>query len=186
MDQNDSVARRARSGASAARLIAALVLAATSAGAPSTVAGQAPGASGDGNAPTISGIRAHLFRNKTGQWSDDILGPQQGGLWNTIAGPNAANATLVVVEVSGQPGGTYTGYFGPETKYRVRLVAREGARRLLLDKAQTIPVLNDQGKVTLAFLLHQSGCRPVRVTASIVGARPSKPVERSLNFACGE
>ncbi len=186
MNQNNSVARGTLSSAAGVRLIASLALAATSACAPSVVAGQAPGASTDGNVPAISGMRAHLFRNKTGEWSDDIFSPKHGGLWNSIAGPNSANATLVVVEVAGPPGGTYTGYFGPETKYGVRLVAREGLRKLLLDRTQTIPVLNDQGKVRLAFLLHQSGCAPVRLTASVVGARPSKPVERSLNFACGE
>jgi hypothetical protein len=186
MDKNKSVACGLRATSPVLRLVARLALAVTSVGAPSPVAGQAPSPPGEANVPTVSGMRAHLFRNKTGQWSDDILGDQQGRLWNTIAGPNSANATLVVVEVSGPPGGTYTGYFGPETKYSVRLVAREGQRRLLLDQAQVIPVLNDQGKVSLAFLVRQSGCAPVRLTASIIGARPSKPLQRSLNFACGE
>jgi hypothetical protein len=168
------------------RLIAVVTLAMASACAPSPVAGQASGAVAPSDGPTISGMRARLFRNKTGEWSEDILAPGYSGSWNSIAGPNAANATLVVVEVSGPPGGTFTGYFGPQTKYRVRLVAREGARKVLLDQAQTIPILNDQGRVSLAFLVHQAGCTPVRLTASIVGARPSKPLQRSLNFACGE
>jgi hypothetical protein len=186
MLHNISVGRAAASTRGAARLIAAVALAATSACAPATVAGQAPSASRSADVPAIGGMRAHLFQNKKGEWSEDILAPQYGGSWNSIAGPNAANATLVVVEVSGPPGGTFTGFFGPETKYRVRLVAREGSRRVLLDQTQTIPVLNDQGKASLAFLLHQSGCTPVRLTASVVGARASKPLQRSLNFACGE
>jgi hypothetical protein len=137
--------------------------------------------------PTISGIRAHLFHNKTGRLSDvDILGSEQPGLWNTVAGPDAAKSTLVIVEVSGPPSGTFTGYFGPETKYMVRLVAREGRSKLLLDQRQTIPVLSDQGKVSLAFLVHQGGCAPVHLTATLVGAHSGKPLERSLNFACGE
>jgi hypothetical protein len=155
--------------------------------APPVIAAQTPDTSRAGGGPTISGIRAHLFHNKSGKLSDvDLLGPTEPALWNTIAGPEAAKSTLVVVEVSGPPSGTFTGYFGPETKYMVRLVAREGRAKLLLDQRQVIPVLSDRGKVSLAFLLHQSGCVPVRLTASLVGARPAKPVERSLDFACGE
>jgi hypothetical protein len=155
--------------------------------APRALAAQAPDAARKTSGPTISGMRAHLFHNKSGKLSDvDLLGPSEPALWNTIAGPDAAKSTLVVVEVSGPPSGTFTGYFGPETKYMVRLVAREGGAKVLLDQRQLIPVLSEQGKVSLALLLHQSGCRPIRLTASLVGVRPGKAVERSLDFACGE
>jgi len=186
MQINRRIARQASSLRAVTRLIVWLALAVTSACAPAPAAGQAPSASRNRDVPAIAGMRAHLFQNKKGEWSEDVLAPQYGGSWNSVAGPNAANATLVVVEVSGPPGGTFTGFFGPETRYRVRLIAREGAKRVLLDQTQTIPVLNDQGRVSLAFLLHHGGCAPVRLTASIVGARPSKPLQRSLNFACGE
>ena len=138
--------------------------------------------------PAISGIRAHLFQNKTATLSDDVSNPKSAGLWNSIAGPNAANAVLVVVEVSGPPGGTYTGHFGPHTKYLVRLVAQETGRapRRLLDQSQTIPVLSDRGQVYLGFLIHQDGCAPVRLTATIVGQHAGKPFGTSLSFACGE
>ena len=53
-------------------------------------------------------MRAHLFQNKRGVISEDVLA-KPGGLANTIAGPDSANAALIVVEVSGAPGGTYTG-----------------------------------------------------------------------------
>ena len=163
------------------RFVFALGLAAQT---PSGPARDAP-ASG---APNVSSMRAHLFQNKSGQLSQDILDPKYGGSWNAIAGPNASDATLVVVEVSGSPGGTYTGFFGPKTKYAVRLVAREGGRRpkLLLDATRAIPVLNDDGKVYVAFFLNQGGCAPVRLTATTVGVGAGKPLERSLNFACGE
>ncbi len=167
-------------------LVAALALATMTACSPAPVAGQTASPSRGGDVPSITGMRAHLYQNKKGDWSEDILAPSYGGSWNSVAGPNAANATLVVVELSGPPGGTFTGFFGPETRYRVRLVAREGSKKVLLDQTQTIPVLNDQGKVSLAFLVHQTGCAPVRLTASVLGARPSKSFQRSLSFACGE
>ena len=69
--------------------------------APSTLSTQTAAENPASTTPAISGMRAHLFQNKKGEWSEDILAPQCGGLWNSIAGPNAANATLVIVEVSG-------------------------------------------------------------------------------------
>jgi hypothetical protein len=138
-------------------------------------------------APAISQVRVHLFQNKTAAWSDDILDPKFGELWNTIAGPGASNAALVIIEVSGTAGATYSGFFGPSTKYAVRLVARDvGRTAKAIDQSQTIPVLNDQGKGYLAFMFHQDGCKPVRLSATIVGLRAGKPVEKSLDFACGE
>ena len=64
-----------------------------------------------GGQPTVIGIRAHLFQNKLGTISDDVLG-KPGGLSNTIAGADSANAALIVVEVSGAPGGHAPGTSG--------------------------------------------------------------------------
>ena len=187
MNQNSDRGRRRQSSAAALIVGASIAHLALALLAPAALGAQAPAASRAGRAPTISAVRAHLFHNKSGKLSDvDLLGPTEPALWNTIAGPDAAKSTLVVIEVSGPPSGTFTGYFGPDTKYMVRLVAREGGAKVLLDQRQVIPVLSADGKVSLAFLLHQSGCRPVRLTASLVGLRPGKPVERSLDFACGE
>lgn len=160
-------------------------LASTMSCAASAVVAQS--ASSPATVPTLSGMRALLFQNKTGDWSPDVLSPEHRDLLsNSIAGPTSANATLVVIEVSGPPGGTFTGYFGRATKYSVHLVAREGTRKIILDQTQTIPVLNDQGKVSLSFLVHQTGCLPVRLTASIVGDHAPPAIQKSLNFACAE
>lgn len=137
----------------------------------------------DRQAPvTISGVHARLFENRSAEWSADLLAPDAAGPWNTVA---TANATLIVVEVSGPPGGTFNGFFGPRTRYAVRLVATE-RRRTLLDARQTLPVLNDQGKVSLVFLVHQGGCAPVHLAVSIDGAGHAPRWEGTLPFACGE
>lgn len=156
--------------------------------APSVLGAQAVDTNPVKAAPTLIGMKAYLFRNKSATWSDNILDPAYGGSWNSIAGPNAANATLVVVEVSGPPGATYTGYFGNRTKYSVRLVASEMGRKTkrLLDQTQPIPVLSDQGKVHLGFLLYQGGCATVRLTATVIGPGSAKALDESLHFACGE
>ena len=142
--------------------------------------------SGDTRVPRVAAIRARLFLNKSSGWSDDMLASGAADLRNSNAGPDASNATLVIVEVSGEPGGNYTGYFGAATKYAVRLVAREGGAKSLLDESQLLPVLNAQGSIHLAFLLHQGGCEPVTLRVSVVGAVTGPPIERTLAFTCGE
>jgi hypothetical protein len=163
-----------------------LLLAVLTALAPTTACTQAS-RTATRTVPKVLRVRAYLFENKTAKWSDDVLDPMYAGLINTVAGSDASNATLVVVQLSGEPGGTYTGHFGPDTKYVVRLVAREAERSApLIDQSQVIPVLNAEGQVTVAFLLHQDGCKSIRLSATVVGIETSKPVEQSLNFICRE
>jgi hypothetical protein len=170
-------------------LVLGVVLAASS---PSLAAEQTRAASGSSESsadvPVISGMRAHLFEHKKALLSEDVLDPRYRGSWNSVAGPNAANATLVVVEVSGPPSGTFNGFFGPGTKYLVHLTAREAGAspKLLLDVSVVVPVLSTDGKAYLPFLVRQGGCAPVKVTAQLTGAQTRKPVERTLRFACGE
>ena len=135
--------------------------------------------------PTISGVEAHLFENKTAAWSGNLFDPKAGELWNTVAGPKASNAVLIVVQVTGAPDGAYTGVLGAGTKYAVRLSAREAGRHAF-DQSQTIPVLDDKGKAYLVFLIYQNGCQPLQLTTKVVGRGAGKPLKKSLDFACGE
>lgn len=152
---------------------------------PVAACSQVPDA-GSSDMPSITGIRGHLFQNKTGTLSGDVLAPGAPELWNSFAGPGAANATVLVLEISGLPGSGYSGAPGSGPRYRAHVVAREtGQPAPLLDQAQAIPVLSDEGKAYLVFVLYQGGCAPVTVTASVEGIG-STPVERSLDFACGE
>jgi hypothetical protein len=138
------------------------------------------------NAPVIRTMRAQLFLNKKGAWSGDVLAAGAPDLRNSGAGPDASNATLVIVEVAGEAGANYTGSLGTGTKYSVRLVAREGRDKTILDQTQRIPVPDARGTVHLPFLLRQGGCSAIVLRASIVGAVAGKPVERTLAFTCGE
>ena len=142
----------------------------------------------DRSGPTVAGMRVHLFRNKSATLSEDVLARDQQDLVNTKAGPESTNAALVVVEVAGPPGGTYTGFFGPKTHFRVRLVAQEQGRKpsRLLDQMQTIPVLDDKGRVFLGFWLMPGGCAPVVLTATIAELPSAKPMQKTLDYACGE
>jgi hypothetical protein len=165
-------------------LLGAMALLST--GQPVLESQSAPKTLSAASAPVIRTMRAQLFLNKKGAWSNDVLAAGAADLRNSGAGPDASNTTLVVVEVGGQAGANYTGSLGTGTKYSVRLVAREGRDKTLLDQTQRIPVLDARGTVHLPFLLRQGGCSAVVLRASIVGAVASKPVERTLTFTCGE
>ena len=47
-------------------------------------------------------------------------------LWNTIAGAKSADATMVVVQMSGPPNAAFTGAPSGNARYLLRLVALEG------------------------------------------------------------
>jgi len=133
--------------------------------------------------PVVSAIRAQLFQNKSGQLSENVLDPKYRGGWNTIAGPNATNATLIVVVVSGVRADYDSGQ-----KYSVKLVARETGRspKVLLSSTQSVPASDDRGMIYLPFLIYQTGCSPVHVSVVLIGPQRGKPLERTMAFACGE
>jgi hypothetical protein len=140
------------------------------------------------SAPSVTGMRAFLFQNKTGELSEDVLSAPATPLWNTIAGAKSADATMVVVQVSGPLNAPFNTAARGNARYLLRLVALEGKRATrLLDRTVPIPALTDSGAVYVSFLLRQNGCSNVRLIASIVGPRAAaKPFEQSLSFACGE
>jgi hypothetical protein len=103
-------------------------------------------------------------------------------LWNTIIGGGqgggASSATLVVVEVSGQPG-SYAG------ESSVELVVR-GEKKEVLRRRQSLDVLSSKGKGYVGFWLYDTGCDPLRVSAKLTGKTKSNPVEIEIPFRCGE
>lgn len=138
-------------------------------------------------APKVSALRLHLFENKSGHLSDNLLASPDPGLWNSIAGPHAASSAMVVVEVSGQPSAAYNGRAGGLPRYTVRLNASErGRSRPLLDQQQPLPVLGENGKVYVAFMILPSGCTAVQLVASLVGPNAAPPVRAAVPMACGE
>jgi hypothetical protein len=142
-----------------------------------------PGASG--GEPVISAIRVHLFFNKSATWSGDLFEAKPSSLANSMSGPEASNASLVVIEVSGPPGAAYSGTGDPLSKRAVHLVAR-AAGKSVIDRSQPIPVLSDAGKAYLAFMIYPSGCNSIQLIATLVGAGRTESKEKSLDFACGE
>lgn len=139
-------------------------------------------------APVLS-IEARLFVSRTGQFSDDVLGPNGRGLGNVVIGPEASTATFVVVRVAGPaplPAGS-----------RVRLVAteepsrlhgrRRGGPRVILDQSARLPsAAAADGSIFVGFWLADTGCTPIRLNATVTRSSRRAAAEAWLGFLCYE
>jgi hypothetical protein len=131
----------------------------------------------------ITDVRVQLFYSREGTFSGNLVGtPNMNSLWNTVIGAGqgggASSATLVVVEVSGQPN-SYAG------KSSVDLAVR-GEKKEVLHRRQRLDVLSGKGKGYIGFWLYDTGCEPLRVSAKLVGKTKSSPVNVEIPFRCGE
>jgi hypothetical protein len=130
----------------------------------------------------ISALRAQLFYSDRGTFSRDVLADTALALWNTPIGEGngggPSSSTLVVVEVSGAP----ESY---EADRSVELTAMAESR-LLLRRTLPISGLNDRGRGYAGFLVYDTGCTPVRLSARIVGQTPAATRTAIIPFDCGE
>ena len=131
----------------------------------------------------ITDVRVHLFYSTTATFSATLVGnPQIRALWNTPIGEGDAgapsDATLVVVEISGQPGSFAE---GRSVELAVREKNKETFRR-----SQRLSVLSDQGHSYVAFWLYDTGCSPLRISAALLGQRNTSRRVIDVPFQCGE
>lgn len=132
---------------------------------------------------SISKIEAKLYFPESGEFSQDMLAVPRLNLWNSITGAGWAehpsNATLVLVEVSGDPN---TGPAGLSVELTVADARNDSVimkRRLKLGFAEA-------DKQKEAFWLYGTGCVPLKLKARLVGQGGSAAMVRSIPFACGE
>jgi hypothetical protein len=130
----------------------------------------------------ITDLRAQLFYSDRGSLSDNLLARPNLALWNTIIGEGDAGgrstATLIVVEVTGQPD-SYGG------KRRVEL-AVSTERKEILRRQLSFGVVGNQGHAYVGFWLYETGCEPLRISTALLGQPdPSRRVA-TLPFHCGE
>ena len=134
----------------------------------------------------ITTVKALLFYEGTGTFSRDVLAKPDFAFWNTIIGEGDAegpsNSTLVLVEVTGSASSN-----GPSPSRKVAFTAIAAGKVLLKRTADIhLDLSRDSGKFYAAFWLYDTGCNPVKVTATIAGqARPSS-MTKTIPFACGE
>src|SRR5437868_2047107 len=131
----------------------------------------------------ITAIKAMLFFDEKGTFSDDLFTQPNLALWNTIIGEGSAgspsNSTLVMVEVSGK--------YNPDEaapNRKVELTAT-AARKILLKRLADIRIGKD-GKYYAAFWLYDTGCDKVKLSARLTGQTQPSSMTKTIPFACGE
>lgn len=131
----------------------------------------------------INAMRAMLFYENSGKFSQDILADKNFALWNVIIGAGSAegasHSTLVVVEVSGKAGSYETGR-------KIQFTATDAQGRTLVTRGVPTGIMSDAGKFFAAFWLYDTGCSPVTLTARIMGQRQPSAMTKKIPFACGE
>lgn len=131
----------------------------------------------------ITAIKAMLFYEEKGTFSDDLLTQPDVALWNTIIGEGSAgspsNSTLVMVEVSGK--------YNPDEAAPNRKVefTATAAKKILLKKLADIRIGRD-GKYYAAFWLYDTGCDHIKLSARIVGQSQPSSMTKTIPFECGE
>ena len=134
-------------------------------------------------APKITAIRAQLFYDATGTFSDDILTRKDLALWNTIIGEGSAGgpstSTFVTVEISGRHlavGAT-----------KVEITASGTKKGIIQKRVLAVDIYDERTKFFAPMWLHDTGCDPIKISARLIGAgAPATVVTRRIPFECGE
>lgn len=134
----------------------------------------------------VAAIKALLFYEGKGTFSRDVLAKPAFTFWNTIIGEGDAegpsNSTLVLVEVTGNSSPNE-----PSPARKVDFTAVASGKVLVKRTASIhLDLSRDSGKFYAAFWLYDTGCNPVKVTASITGQSQKSSMTRTIPFACGE
>lgn len=139
----------------------------------------------------ISTIEARLFYNENkemnganvvGGLSENVIDNPDISLWNTIIGEGSAEGyshqTLVVVTLSAK---------GASNKDQtIQFTARAGGKVIKTEK-RTFSVIGNNSAYKLLFLLNDTGCDPISVTASLSsGSKTISTLTKKIPFACGE
>lgn len=136
-------------------------------------------------APKIAAIRAQLYFEGSGKFSDDVLASGENTLWNTIIGEGGAGApsnfTLVTVEVVGKD--------VPQGKVKVQITARGYKRKIVGQRTMEVSIYDEATKFFAPLWLNDTGCDEVEISARLIGkgvAVPTTTVKKVIPFKCGE
>ena len=134
-------------------------------------------------APKIAGIKAQLYYDAKGTFSDDLLTQKDLALWNTIIGEGSAGAastsTFVSVEISGRN--------LPVGATKVQITATGNKGRLIQRKVMAVDIYDERTKFFAPFWLYDTGCEAITISARLIGVgAPATVVTKKIPFACGE
>lgn len=126
----------------------------------------------------LTGIRAALVSDYDGSPARSAAGPDVG-LFNEIIGSPPSHATLIAVDLQGDPGS-----FGEET---VTLTARRTENQSVHSRqTATVGGFSDRGRSAVLFVLQDTGCDELEVVATLARRSAGSRVSVTLPFQCGE
>ncbi|HRK74048.1 MAG TPA: hypothetical protein PLL64_07215 [Rhodothermales bacterium] len=139
----------------------------------------------------VSAIEARLFYNEdkemsevkvSGGFSENVIGNPDISLWNTIIGEGSAEGyshqTIVVVTVSVKG--------ASNQDQALQFTARAGNKVIKTEK-RMFSVIGENTSHKLLFLLNDTGCEEISISASLVKAGKSiSSMNKKIPFTCGE
>lgn len=134
-------------------------------------------------APKIAAIRAQLFYEPTGKFSQDILAAKDFSLWNTIIGEGSAEApsssTFVTVEITGRNLDVGS--------LKVEITATGDKNKLLVKKLIEVEIYDQRTRFFAPLWLYDTGCEKIKISARLIGkGAPATAVTKTIPFECGE
>lgn len=131
----------------------------------------------------ITEIQAKLFYSNSGRFSSNLFEKKDLVLHNVIIGEGVgvegpSENTLLIVTVSGVPKGTFEGL-------KLRVSAKTETRKLL-DQECEVGIFNGNGNWYAPFLLYDTGCEPVTITAALGPTGKPLVVTGTIPFSCAE
>jgi len=130
-------------------------------------------------------LRAHLFCDRTAEFTEDVIGEDPPVLWNTIIGEGgagcASSSTFVLVILQGPT----DKYLGDTTVEFLARVADEESTALV-ERATRLGTSRPDGFSFLPFWIYDTGCTPIDLYAWVQGNRTETERHERINFMCGE
>lgn len=136
--------------------------------------------------PVIGGIAALPFLPDSGQFAADALAPDAPVIVNGVVGQAIVQDYLVVVSLEGPPNLALNGKVVPGFVRKLRLRVLEGDRpaRAIVDVVTPLAAIRTNGQLKVPFLVRPSGCKPLRLIATIQGGTEPSSLERQLILVC--
>lgn len=140
--------------------------------------------SASAQAVQIAGIRVALISDHDGSLTPTSTDGVDLDLTNVIIGDPPSHATLVTVDLAGRPGSSGGTTGGRES---VTLTARTAtARRVVSRQTATIGSFSESGRSVAVFVVQDTGCEALQITASVGRGGRGRRAEVTVPFACGE
>lgn len=149
----------------------------------SIIAAASPVNAANDTPPNITAIRAQLYYEGAGKFSDDVLVQKDLSLWNTIIGEGSAdgasNYTLVTVEIRGKD--------VPVGAMKIQVEARDSKHKIIARQTSVVSLYDDKTHFYAPLFLYDTGCDEIEVSAYLLGKGIKKRVVKAkIPFACGE